>query len=63
MNEVWYKIVTPQTTVEIQDYATAKRLERNGAQVERIYKYKNLSCITDEKRREKILRKYGLSMV
>lgn len=61
MNEVWYKIVTPQATVEITDYETAKRFEKNGAQVERIYKYKDLDrCNVDEARRAKILRKYGL---
>ncbi len=59
MNEVWYKIVTPQATVEIQDYATAKRFERNGAQVERIYRFKNLESCVNEKRREKILKKFG----
>ena len=63
MNEVWYKIVTPQATVEIQDYATAKRFEHNGAIVERFYKYKSLESCVDEKRREKILKKFGLSMV
>lgn len=63
MNEVWYKIVTPQATVEIQDYATAKRFERNGARVERIYKNKNLESCVNEKRREKILKKFGLSMM
>ncbi len=59
MNEVWYKIVTPQATVEIQDYATAKRFERNGAIVERFYKNKGLESCVDEKRREKILKKFG----
>lgn len=61
MNEVWYKIVTPQATVEIKDYETAKRFEKNGANVERIYKYKDLDRRNvDEVRRAKILRKYGL---
>jgi hypothetical protein len=61
MNEVWYKIVTPQATVEIRDYSTAKRFERNGAQVERIYKDKDLDRRdVNEARRAKILRKYGL---
>lgn len=63
MNEIWYKIVTPQATVEIQDYATAKRFERNGAQVERFYRFKNLESCVNEKRREKILKKFGLSTV
>lgn len=61
MNEVWYKIVTPQATVEIKDYETAKRFAKNGANVERIYKYKDLDRRNmDKARRAKILRKYGL---
>jgi tagatose-1,6-bisphosphate aldolase len=61
MNEVWYKIVTPQATVEIKDYETAKRFETNGANVERIYKYKDLDRRdVNEARKAKILRKYGL---
>ena len=59
MNEVWYRIVTPQTTVEIQDYATAKRFERNGAIIERFYKYINLSNAIDLKLKEKFLKKIG----
>ena len=61
MNEVWYKIVTPRATVEIKDYETAKRFEKNGANVERIYKYKDLDRRdVNEARKAKILRKYGL---
>lgn len=61
MNEVWYKIVTPQATVEVKDYETAKRFEKNGANVERIYKYEDLDRHdVNEARRAKILRKYGL---
>lgn len=59
MNEVWYRIETPQATVEIKDLATAKRFKSNGADVKVIYKYKSLESTVNESRRQKILQKYG----
>lgn len=59
MNEVWYRIKTPQATIEIKDLTTAKRFESNGADVKVIYKYKSLEGAVNESRRQKILQKYG----
>ena len=62
MNEVWYKVVTPQATVEIQSYEIAKRFEREGAQIELIYKYFDLDRKVDEKKRAKNLKRFGFTM-
>lgn len=59
MNEVWYRIETPQAVTEVNDLDTARRFEKNGAIVKVIYKYKSLESEVDENRRKKILSKYG----
>ncbi len=42
MHELWYKVTTAATVNMIRDYATAKNLEKNGAEIEVVYKYSDL---------------------
>lgn len=59
MHELWYKVTTPAATNEIRSYGMAKKAAANGAKVEIIYKYKDLDRpAIDEKRKEKILKKF-----
>ena len=59
MHELWYKVITPAATNEIRSYEMAKKAAANGAQVEIVYKYKDLDRPEiDEKWKAKILKKF-----